>query len=938
MMHRFLVTRCTLFAHTVALSREQVLEERDASPRTTRSASKKKQRLPPFSHANNDNGVVLMFSPPNQQANRRREQEALEQKQREIAQRVVDARVSGQVQIFSPNGTHSTWSGERREEPMDEGQVCLQLSPGNDSKPAAKEEQYSADNNNNKVASQLEDIRETVNKLLEKENQSVSADLLQMERKALDEQIMRNQQLSASNDKLETSNEHLRREVKDLETKSAYDKESFLVENTRLEGELGASKREALIQIQGLEESRTLLASQLKAALQDKTATMLRVAELENEISIIREKNQELKHKSESLRSEAKREKDLLTQESEKLAGVNGQLSSELEAVKKARDDLKVQIDEYEGALDSLENQLLPESEAQLKAALENLRIQKEATKKAKDKLTETNALIEKMKAEIEISEKDKEEERFQFQKLNEESSKAFEKMTNEASEKQEKIDSLAQQLNDIQEDLANEKASSHDLKQQIEAVKQEMDDCVEKLERSSHELENKLQKAETDKAVLEEKLAAAMNQVSELLNAKKDALTECSTKSATLQEIETALVEERVTNKRLQNEGRDRQLRINELEKCLKTAVEERDDARNRMDTFDVREEDLYRKLRESDRIRRDLHNRVMQLSGNIRVYVRVRPPLPGELENLRESRKRKVDEMLEEENPFHFPGVFDRSSPTSADSASTKSVDDLTKNIVEVTEPYKDRGGLNPRRKKWRFGFDHVFSPNQGQEDVWEATEPLVQSAIDGFNVCIFAYGQTGSGKTYTMLGEPSNEGLIARSVSKLFEAKHEMEALSRRETKVDLSVELLEIYNEQVRDLLAPNSGPSGCEINLKVTSTEVIGNIVVPTGTKDEVMHVLHKAQKRRCVKATNSNSESSRSHMLFTIHFSVETKDGVSRAGKLHICDLAGSERLNKSGANSIVGVSFNHTCRLFVSNDFLLVLLIDLSTSFRGVY
>jgi kinesin family protein C1 len=859
-----------------------------------------------------------MFSPPNQQANRRREKEALEQKQREIAQRVADARVNGQVQIFSPNGTHSTWSGDREDEKMDEGQVFLQLSPGKDSKPAAKEGVSSADNNN-KVASQLEDIRETMNKLLEKENQLVSADLFQMERKVLDEQIMRNQQLSASNDKLENKNEHLRGEVKDLETKLASEKEAFLVENTRLAGELGASKREALVQIQGLEESRTQLASQLKAALQDKTATILRVAELENEISIIREKNQELKYKSETLRSEAKREKDLLIQESEKLAGVNGQLSSELEAVKKARDDLKVQIEEYEGALDSLENQLLPESEAQLKAALENLRTQKEATKKAEDKLSETNALIQKVKAEIEILEKDKEEERFQFQKLNEESSKAFEKMMNEASEKQETIFSLAQQLKDIQVELDNEKASSQDLKQQVEAVKKEMDECVEELERSSQELEKKLQQAETDKAVLEEKLAAAMNQVSELLRAKKDALTVCSTKSAALQELETALAEEREANKRLQNEGRDRQLRVNELEKCLKTAVDERDDARNRMETFDGREEDLYRKLRESDRIRRDLHNRVMQLSGNIRVYVRVRPPLPGELEHLHASQKRKVDEMLEDENPFHFPGIYDRSSPTSADSGSTKSVDDLTKNIVEVTEPYKDRGGLNPRRKKWRFGFDHVFSPNQGQEDVWEATEPLVQSAIDGFNVCIFAYGQTGSGKTYTMLGEPSNDGLIARSVSKLFEAKHEMEALSRGETKVSLSVELLEIYNEQVRDLLAPNSGPSGCEINLKVTSTEVVGNIVVPTGAKDEVMHVLDKAQKRRCVKATNSNAESSRSHMLFTIHFIVESKDGVSRAGKLHICDLAGSERLNKSGTNSIIGVSFNNSIRLLDS-------------------
>lgn len=153
--------------------------------------------------------------------------------------------------------------------------------------------------------------------------------------------------------------------------------------------------------------------------------------------------------------------------------------------------------------------------------------------------------------------------------------------------------------------------------------------------------------------------------------------------------------------------------------------------------------------------------------------------------------------------------------------------------------------------------------------------------------------------------MLGEPSNEGLISRSVTKLFEAKREMEALSRGATQVNISVELLEIYNEQVRDLLAPMSSPSGREANLKLTSNEVIGNIVVPTSAKEEVMGVLDVAQKRRCVKATMSNAESSRSHMVFTIHFDVETKNGASRSGKLHICDLAGSERLSKSGVTGV---------------------------------
>ena len=841
------------------------------------------------------------------------------------AQRVAEALVHGQLQIFSPNGTRCSWSGEKNQaEPMDnvEGQICLQLSPksdadgaNQDSKPAARDDYSTADNE--LVATELKNIREAMNKLLEAksiENQTVSAELLQMEKKALDEQVLRNHQLSDANTKLETSNDRLQVEVKELETKLASEKELFLFDKTRLESELGASKREAQIQIKALEETRKQLADQLKAAQQDKAATTVRVAELENELNLAREKIQDLKHILESLRSESQRERDSLTLERESLETTNGQLSSELNEVKKARDDLRIQVEEYEGALDSLENQLLPESEAQLKSALEKLHIQKEKTKHAEEELKVKSDLIETMKADIETLENEKEEERLQFQKLNEESSKAFEKLMYEAAEKKEKMDAIAQQLTVVQQELTDERAQSQDWEQQVVAIKQEMDACIEELEFSSQELEKKLEQSENDKAALEEKLEAAMNEVEALLNEKKNAQAKCSTTSATLEEVQLALTEERERNKQLQNEGRDRQLRIIELEKSLKNALEERDDARSRMESFDMREEDLFQKLRESDRIRRDLHNRVMQLSGNIRVFVRVRPPLQGEIEKERTNygkpegnRKRKVDEIIEEENPFHFPGIFDRASPSSQ-GQPTGSADDLTKNLIEVTEPYKDRGGLKNRRKKWRFGFDNVFSPSQGQGDVWEATEPLVQSAIDGYNVCIFAYGQTGSGKTYTMLGEPTNEGLISRSVGRLFEAKHEMEALSRGATQVKLSVELLEIYNEQVRDLLAKKSSR---EANLKVTLNEVVGNIVVPTSTKEEVMEVLDMAQKRRCVKATMSNAESSRSHMVFTIHFKVETKDGVSRSGKLYICDLAGSERLNKSGANAVVGVRQN---------------------------
>lgn len=151
----------------------------------------------------------------------------------------------------------------------------------------------------------------------------------------------------------------------------------------------------------------------------------------------------------------------------------------------------------------------------------------------------------------------------------------------------------------------------------------------------------------------------------------------------------------------------------------------------------FNGRESDLLQKIILQEELRRSLHNRVIQLSGNIRVFIRVRPCISREL-----TKSNKTP------SPFSYPTVFDKN--TSSSSSAIKVGDDLTKRFIVATEPPKDRGGLSQRRKKMKFGFDNVFNPNSKQEDIWDATEPLVQSAVDGYNVCVFAYGQTGSGKT--------------------------------------------------------------------------------------------------------------------------------------------------------------------------------------------
>ena len=321
----------------------------------------------------------------------------------------------------------------------------------------------------------------------------------------------------------------------------------------------------------------------------------------------------------------------------------------------------------------------------------------------------------------------------------------------------------------------------------------------------------------------------------------------------------------------------------IQNKEKGLKQITE-------KMTNFDARESELLHQIVLQEEVRRSLHNKVIQLSGNIRVFVRVRPCIPNEEAKAKAST-----------SPFSFPSIFDKN--TKATSSSVKVGDDLTKRFIVATEPLKDRGGLSQRRKRMKFGFDNVFSPRSNQDDVWEATEPLVQSAVDGYNVCVFAYGQTGSGKTYTMLGggNSENRGIVAQSVKKLFEAKHMLEQTSQGMTTVEISVELLEVYNEQVKDLVS-KKGATGCKsLNISVNSNEAIGNTVLPVASEDEVYSVLAIAQKRRCVKATKSNEESSRSHLICTLNFVVKNASG-ERKSKLHICDLAGSERLGKSQA------------------------------------
>ncbi|XP_040180888.1 kinesin-like protein KIFC1 isoform X2 [Rana temporaria] len=269
----------------------------------------------------------------------------------------------------------------------------------------------------------------------------------------------------------------------------------------------------------------------------------------------------------------------------------------------------------------------------------------------------------------------------------------------------------------------------------------------------------------------------------------------------------------------------------------------------------------------------RRRLHNTVQELKGNIRVFCRVRPILPSE-------------KALPAGNITFCPN-------------DEKAIV-LTK--VEESHIGRDRS----QSVKYDFNFDCVFPPTTGQAPVFEEISLLVQSALDGYQVCIFAYGQTGSGKTYTMEGpddlSAETMGVIPRAIQQIFSSAEE---LKKKGWQYKFTASFLEIYNETIKDLLV-NRPDKKHEYEIRkvnITSNEVyVTNLhYVEVSSVEEVHDLLHAAKTHRAVAKTALNDRSSRSHSVFQLKIEGENKlRDVHTSSVLSLIDLAGSERLDRS--------------------------------------
>ncbi|KAI3419048.1 Kinesin motor domain-containing protein [Psidium guajava] len=211
-------------------------------------------------------------------------------------------------------------------------------------------------------------------------------------------------------------------------------------------------------------------------------------------------------------------------------------------------------------------------------------------------------------------------------------------------------------------------------------------------------------------------------------------------------------------------------------------------------------------------------------------------------------------------------------------------------------------------------RFTFDLVADENVSQEKLFKvAGVPMVENCMGGYNSCMFAYGQTGSGKTHTMLGDIEggsrrhsvNCGMTPRVFEYLF-SRIQKEKEARKEDKLRFTCKcsFLEIYNEQIVDLLDPSASNLQIREDLKKgVHVENLKEIEVMSA-REVILQLIQGAANRK-VAATNMNRASSRSHSVFTC--AIESKwesQGVThhRFARLNLVDLAGSERQKSSGA------------------------------------
>ncbi|VAI06841.1 unnamed protein product [Triticum turgidum subsp. durum] len=218
--------------------------------------------------------------------------------------------------------------------------------------------------------------------------------------------------------------------------------------------------------------------------------------------------------------------------------------------------------------------------------------------------------------------------------------------------------------------------------------------------------------------------------------------------------------------------------------------------------------------------------------------------------------------------------------------------------------------------------FTFDKVFGPKSQQRAIYDhAVAPIVDDVLEGYNCTVFAFGQTGTGKTYTMEGEmmqqvgelPASAGVMPRAV------RHIFDILKAQKAVYSMKVTFLELYNEEITDLLASEDQSRFPEDRHKRPTISLMedgkgGSVIrgleeIVVYSPGEIYSLLQHGSTRRRTADTALNMQSSRSHSVFSIYIHVKvTTTGnqeLMKYGRLNLVDLAGSESIARSGAKEV---------------------------------
>ncbi|KAJ4902119.1 Kinesin-5 [Raphanus sativus] len=432
-----------------------------------------------------------------------------------------------------------------------------------------------------------------------------------------------------------------------------------------------------------------------------------------------------------------------------------------------------------------------------------------------------------------------------------------------------------------ILENLTTLRGHSKSLQDQLASSRVSQDEAVKRKESLLMEVKNlrsELQQVRDDRdrqLAQSQKLADEILKYKESVGKSSHELDILIAKSGSLEET-CALQKERI--KMLEQEIAFAKEKLKMVDASMSLTMTEYEEQKQCMRELQDRLADTEHQLFEGEVLRKKLHNTILELKGNIRVFCRVRPLLPDDGGGRQEA------------------SVI--AYPTSSESLGRG---------IDVVQS----GNKHP------FTFDKVFDHGASQEEVFFEISQLVQSALDGYKVCIFAYGQTGSGKTYTMMGRPETteqKGLIPRSLEQIFKTS---QSLSAQGWRYKMQVSMLEIYNESIRDLLTTNrtiaieavrADSSTCGRQYAIThdvngNTHVSDLTIIDVCSIEQISSLLQQAAQSRSVGKTHMNEQSSRSHFVFTLRISgVNESTEQQVQGVLNLIDLAGSERLSKSGA------------------------------------